>query len=204
MGTSGRAGFTTIVLERDGAVATVVLNRPEVLNAVSPTLDGYTRLGGEMGPKIRWKEWEDITITDWEDAGEFVVTKDFNDAICGALEDDSPWYREGSVFGVPIVHPGTLAQAALLLMVDQQYGMEEKPEHATLHAQQDSIIYRPLKVDEKLRVRSRVADKYARRNKKWVVYEAEFRSPEGEPVYYYQQVRMVRDESENGAGRARK
>lgn len=157
-----------------------------------------------MGLKIRWNDWEDITVTDWEDAGEFEVTKDFNDAICGALEDESPWYRQGSRFGRPIVHPGALAQAALVLMVDQQYGMEEKPEQATLHAQQDSIVYRPLCVGEKLRVRSRVVDKYEKRNKKWVVYEAEFLDASREPVYFYRQVRMIRDESENGAGRLRK
>jgi acyl dehydratase len=156
-----------------------------------------------MGLKIRWKEWEDITITDWEDAGEFEVTRDFNDGMCGALEDESPWYRDGSPFGHPVVNPGAMAQAALLLMVDQQYGMEEKPEQATLHAQQDSIFHRPLKVGEKLRVRSRVAEKYERRNKKWVVYEAEFLSPKGEPVYFYRQVRMIRDETPAGAGRAR-
>lgn len=157
-----------------------------------------------MGLKIRWNDWEDITVTDWEDAGEFEITKEFNDAICGALEDESPWYRQGSRFGRPIVHPGAIAQAALVLMVDQQYGMEEKPEQATLHAQQDSIIHRPFYVGEKLRVRSRVVDKYERRNKKWVVYEAEFLDASGKPVYFYRQVRMIRDESENGAGRLRK
>lgn len=157
-----------------------------------------------MGLKVRWKEWEDITITDWEDAGEFEVGRQFNEAICGALEDDSAWYRDGSPFGHPVVHPGALAQATLVRLLDEQYGMEEKPEQATLHAQQDSTIYRPLRVGEKLRVRSRVADKYERRNKKWVIYEAEFRSQAGEPVYFYRQVRMVRDETENGAGRARR
>jgi len=156
-----------------------------------------------MGLRVRWKDWEDVTITDWEDAGDFEVSREFNEAICAALKDDSPWYRAGSSPEGTLVHPGALAQAALVLMVDEQYGMEEKPDQATLHAQQDSIIYRPLRVGEKLRVRSRVADKYERRGKKWVVYEAHFATPQGEPVYFYRQVRMLRDDSERGVGRTR-
>jgi hypothetical protein len=63
-----------------------------------------------------------------------------------------------------------------------------------LHVQQDSTVCRALRVGEKVKVQSRLADKYERRNKKWMVFEVKFSTPGGEIVYFHRQVRMARDD----------
>jgi hypothetical protein len=48
-----------------------------------------------MGAKVCWQEREDAALPDWEDVREIAIGREFNDAIRGAVEDDSPWYRKG-------------------------------------------------------------------------------------------------------------
>ena len=173
-------------------------------NTMTASLGEDEREGEGMSGQVRWEDWEDVTVTDWEDVGEFAVSREFNDEILFALGDDSGRYRAGSAgTGVPLVHPGALAQSVLKLLIEGQYAMREKPDQATLHAGQDSTLYRPVLVGEKLRAETRLADKYDRRNKKWVVYEARLVGADGKPAYEYRQVRMLRDDTEGGAGRAR-
>ena len=147
-----------------------------------------------MDGGVRWRDWEDVTLTDWEDAGEMAIDREFNDAIREAIEDGSPWYRDGSTADRSIVGPAALAQRALLLIVDEQYRMADRAEQSALHAQQDSTVFRPLRAGETVKVQSRVAEKYERRNKKWLVFEVKFSTLDGEPVYFYRQLRMARDD----------
>ena len=147
-----------------------------------------------MDGGVRWRDWEDVTLTDWEDAGEMAIDREFNDAIREAIEDGSPWYRDGSTADRSIVAPAALAQRALLLIVDEQYRMADRAEQSALHAQQDSTVFRPLRAGETVKVHSRVAEKYERRNKKWLVFEVKFSTLDGEPVYFHRQLRMARDD----------
>jgi hypothetical protein len=85
-----------------------------------------------------------------------------------------PWHREGSSYRPVIAPPGMLGNLTLRL-IDSMYILQT----GTLHAKQELEFHHPVRLDGKLISRGRIADKYERRGRKWIVFEADFSDGEG-------------------------
>ncbi len=89
-------------------------------------------------------------------------------------ENQHPWHRDDSPFGAAIAPPGMLGNLTLRLF-DTKYFLKM----GTLHAKQELEFYNPVRLDRKLISRGTVTDKYIRRGREWIVFEAEFSDEEG-------------------------
>jgi acyl dehydratase len=91
------------------------------------------------------------------------------------FRDDHPYYRETSPFGEPIAPP--------LLFHSEVYAHPErwylKNLVGNLHAQQEWMLFSPLRPGTTVRTRSTVVERYRKRNRDYVVNETDYADAEG-------------------------
>ncbi len=103
-----------------------------------------------------------------DDAGsyEYVVTEELVRNFADGVEDHHPWHMENSPFGSPIAHS--------TLTVDNFSPLRKKLGRAAesgLHAKQQTELFHPLKIGTRVTVRGKVADKYEKPGRKYLVWE---------------------------------
>ncbi len=91
--------------------------------------------------------------------------------------NNNPWHRETSPYGPAIAPPAMLGNLTLRLM-DTKYYLPL----GTLHAKQELDFLNPVRLDRKLISRGKIADKYVRRGREWIIFDAEFSDDEGTQI----------------------
>lgn len=121
-----------------------------------------------------------------EDIGtvEFTITPEWVDRYAFAADDYNPWYMEDSPFGGRIASP----VAAVIQMNQMWVDFYIWPyPGGGLHAKQEFEFFKPLKVGEKVKISSKIADKYNKRGRDFFVMESVVTDKTGEMI-----VRMKR------------
>lgn len=108
---------------------------------------------------------------------EYEITPEVVARYIAGTGDDNPWYRDRSPLGPPIA-PALVVHSAVFHTFDWYlpniYG--------NLHARQEFEILAPVMVGEKLRSRSVIVDRYAKRDREYVVNETLLFNAEGRIV----------------------
>lgn len=120
----------------------------------------------------RTVEYEDIVVG--SDLGQYRLLVSPGWALLRFIEptdDYHPWYQQDSPFGGPILPPWGLTRQVLALVGVQQL-FRSLGGAPVIHARQELELKNPLRVSKKVVVRGRLANKYIRRGKEYVIFEA--------------------------------
>lgn len=91
------------------------------------------------------------------------------------IDDYTPWYFGDSPFGGRIGHPALLANDLLMLYLDKY----DPTTIMGLHTHEETWFLNPVFLGETVTMEARYVDKYVRRDKGYVVTEAEARGEDG-------------------------
>ena len=125
-------------------------------------------LGQELGP------WE--TVFTEEDVRTYAAT----------IGDDDPWYLRRSASGELRGHPAMAAPISIWLFQQERHRMLGEPAQPLVgvHAAAHHHYLGPVPVGRRLIARSRVTDKYIRRQRYYVVVETRTMDEEGRDVVH--------------------
>jgi acyl dehydratase len=129
--------------------------------------------------------YDAVQIGEELESTDLVVKPEDVDTFAYAVDDQHPWYFEGSPFGGPIAHP-TIAANQALLMRHNKYIVD-----AGLHAQMQFEFVRPIRVGMRIRTRGRVIDKYEKRGRHYMVTEFVTSEESGEVLVRGQFTQMI-------------
>jgi acyl dehydratase len=107
------------------------------------------------------------TLIPGEEVGrkEIVVTEELIKRHADAIGADRAWYLQDSPFG-GIIAPPTLFVSETLKVVDDHYGR-----FGSIHAKQVWEFKKPVKLGDRVKVVVKIADKYVKRERAYVVFE---------------------------------
>lgn len=131
--------------------------------------------------------WELVEVG--EELGPAVVHVDEHaiKAFAFCQDDYHPWYLEESPFGGRVAPPGLLANE-LLLVYYHQYRQEEC---LNIHTHERLDFHHPVRLGDTVTIRGRYIDKYVRRDKGYVVVEAEARGADGRLLVSHRGVEIL-------------
>lgn len=113
------------------------------------------QVGLEMGP------WEMV-----------ITEKDVRD-YATSIDDENPWYLERSISGQPVAHPAMTA--AFYVSLCQEAWSKVLGDAAeslvAIHAKAEHHYTNPIPIGKRLTFRGKVAEKYIRRDRYYVVVE---------------------------------
>jgi acyl dehydratase len=93
------------------------------------------------------------------------ITDDLVREYTSLIETDHPWYRETSPYGGRIAPP-TIFDNETLRMIDTVYAR-----FGSIHAKQSWDFRKAVRVGATIRVNVRLAEKFVKRDKGWMVLE---------------------------------
>lgn len=120
---------------------------------------------------------------------EFVIDGETQGRYLIAAEDDNPLYYRESPWGYPIVHPSTI-DVIPMGAVSSKY---EYP-FGWVHARQETEFINPVPVGKPLRALSKIADKYRRKERGYVVVESLIVDEDGREIMRVRNHGMIDDE----------
>lgn len=143
------------------------------------------------------ERFEDLELpTEWELYAEFRLTSEMNELYTFSLDDQNPWYVGSSPTGRPLVHPIALVQLGTRPVL-RQFPVRVPDGESSLHAKMDVEYLQPAEVGELYREQGRLAERYVRRGRRYLVTEGRFTTEDGGEVLRYRHTRMVgRDSTE--------
>lgn len=98
---------------------------------------------------------------------EIVYDEDMQGRFLAALQEENPWYTKASPWGGPITYHPLLDDAPMeSAMHRYQYPF------SFVHARQETEFINPLPLGKPARVSTRIADKYVKRDKGYIVIES--------------------------------
>jgi len=113
------------------------------------------QVGQELGP------WDTV-----------FTEKDGRD-YAASIDDENAWYLERSLSGQPVAHPAMTA--AFYFSLCQEAWLKVLGDAAqslvAIHAKAEHLYTNPVRIGKRLTVRGKVAEKYVRRDKYYVVVE---------------------------------
>lgn len=124
-----------------------------------------------------------------EDLGfaDYMVKDEIVQRYAEAIEDFHPWYLEDSPFGGKIAHP-TMAALYCMSVFLNRYNIPE----GGIHTKQRWKFLNPVPHRVTVRTRGKIAGKYARKGKKYVVIETRSEDKaSGQPVLEGQSTLML-------------
>jgi len=141
------------------------------------------------------QRYEDLELpTDWELYAEFRLTAEMNELYLFALDDNNPWYAGQSPFGASLAHPIALVQLGTRPVI-KQFPVKVPAGQSSLHAKMDCEFLHPAIVGEHYREQGRLAEKYVRRGRRYLVTEGRFLNGDDVEVLRYRHTRMVGEEA---------
>lgn len=120
---------------------------------------------------------------------EIELTDELQGRYLLAVDDDNPWYWKDSPFGGAIAHHSAFDGSPMAL-VDQKY---EYP-FGWVHAVQETEFYNPVRLTKKVRITGKIADKYVKRGKEYIVVEALVTDEDGVEIMRSRNHGMIGDE----------
>ena len=134
-------------------------------------------------------EYEELVVGEEIGTMEFMCPVDLNVRYLNALEDDNPWYWVDSPFGGPIVHHSAL-DGFTMRMAGEKYPWPP----GFVHSKQTTELLNPARVGKKLIVETRIADKFIKRGKGYVVVEETVKEEGGLEIMRVRMEGMIDDE----------
>jgi hypothetical protein len=135
--------------------------------------------------------FEQIEVpTEWEQHAEFRVTPEMNELYTFSLDDGNPLYEGDGA----LLHPIALVQLGTRPVL-RQFPCSVPAGESSLHAKMDVEFLRPAVVGALYREEGRLAEKYARRGRRYLITEGRFMDEDGNEVLRYRHTRMVGSES---------
>ncbi len=142
------------------------------------------------GPRTRFEDIEVGTVLgemDW------VVTEDMIDRQCDMDADYAIWYRLSSPWGGRIAPP-QISYRPPRWLLSRTYNIRG------LFTKWRMENLRPIRPNVQMHIVARVIDKYVRKEREFVVYEAEARDPDDQVVFRTQRTHVL-DVLDRTAGR---
>jgi acyl dehydratase len=133
--------------------------------------------------------------SEWEEYAVVTVTPEVNELYLYSLDDDNEWYRSTSPFGRPLAHPIALLQLGTRPLL-RQFPVSIPKGESSLHAKMDVEYLGPVFLDLPYSMEGRLAEKYARRGRRYLVTEGRFTGDDGVEVVRFRHTRMVGREPE--------
>jgi hypothetical protein len=141
------------------------------------------------------QRFEEIDLpTEWKLYAEVRITPEINELYAYSLDDDNPWYSGPSPFGGALAHPIALVQLGTRPVL-RQFPVTVPEGESSLHAKMDVEYLRPALVGVLYREEGRLAEKYVRRGRRYLVTEGRFVDEVGDEVLRYRHTRMVGKEA---------
>jgi acyl dehydratase len=103
----------------------------------------------------------------------YTVSDDTLNYYLLAVEDRNPWYRKESPFGGPIV-PYGVAESDVFKIIAWYLKMK-----SSLHTHQEFEYHHPIKVGDVLTTVAKVAEKYTRKDRDYLVIDTETMAQDG-------------------------
>lgn len=128
-------------------------------------------------------------------SGDRLIRPEDVEAYAFAVEDHDPWFFAPGPFGGPIVHPTLLANQALLMRHDHYFVP------AGLHARMIYEFAAVIPLGVRARTTGRMAEKYIRRDKPYMVTEYRTAAEDGATLVSGRFVQMIfKDDTAPSAG----
>jgi hypothetical protein len=128
----------------------------------------------------------------WESLGKLVVDDEWNSAISHSLSDDRSWMKYTDT---QYISPGILSQKTLQKVIEYLY-CPSRPGQTSLHTRHFTRMENPVFLGETLDVTARVPEKFVKRGRQYVIYEAWLHGADRVPRMYWRQTRMVAKDGE--------
>ena len=120
------------------------------------------------------KKTEDqIQVGDELGPYEYVVTPEMVQKMTGAIEEPNPWYLKSSPFGGPIAPP-TITGNDYIEVFATKYE-RGRP----IHTKAEHEFLNPIRIGKRLTVRGKIADKYERKGRDYIVIESVTKDEDG-------------------------
>jgi hypothetical protein len=140
---------------------------------------------------LEGERFEDIeTPTSWEVHAEVEITPEINELYSFSLDDDRPQYSLPTPYGAPLAHPIALVQLGTRPLL-RQFPVLVPEGESSLHAKMEVEYLRPALVGVRYREEGRLAEKYVRRGRRYLVTEGRFLDDQDLEVLRYRHTRMV-------------
>lgn len=125
------------------------------------------------GPRVTYEDLEvgaDLGTLEWSVTAESVAGLRAND------QDDHEWYVGDSPFGGPVVPP-MATYPPVRILFSRRYNLRG------LFYRFESHFHRPIRFGQVVTITGIVAEKYVKRDREYVTYEAEGRDPDGQLLF---------------------
>jgi acyl dehydratase len=130
--------------------------------------------------------YDEIDVGREFDPPPYTLTAEAVEKYIQAVEDDNPIYRDEKAAreaGLPgIVAPPTTA--AIYTRTSPILQKEGKMPPGSIHARQEYQFLAPVQPGDTLTTKARVAEKFIRKERKWMVIESTTYNQRGEPVVF--------------------
>ena len=120
---------------------------------------------------------------------EMVVDDEVQGKYLVALQDENPWYYKESPWGGPVTHHATIDGGPMIaarVKYDYPFGW--------VHAKQETEFINPLPLGKPIRITSKIAEKYEKRGKGYVVVESLIIDQDGVEIMRARNHGMIDDE----------
>lgn len=146
---------------------------------------------GLMAEEHGGRSFEEIQPpTPWTVYAEFRITPEINELYTFSLDDNNPWYVEPSPHGGPLAHPIALVQLGVRPVI-RRFPVIVPEGQSSLHAKMECEFLGPAFVGTLYREEGRLAEKYVRRGRRFLVAEGRFLDEADNEVLRYRHTRMV-------------
>ena len=120
---------------------------------------------------------------------EILYDEDMQGRFLAALQEENPWYHSASPWGGPITYHPLLDDAPMeSAMHSYQYPF------SFVHAKQETEFLHPLPLGKPARITTKIADKYRKRDKGYIVIESLIVDNDGVEIMRTRNHAMIDDE----------
>lgn len=130
-------------------------------------------------PEAREVTFEELPVGAALGPVDETLTPELVRRYAASLETANPWYRDRSPFGAAVV-PVSLLEHLALLLWSLHYNLVIPG--GRVHSRTETRLTRPALVGSRVRISGRVVDKYERRGKFYVVYDAQVVDQQGQEL----------------------
>jgi hypothetical protein len=125
-----------------------------------------------------------------------VFDEDMQGRFLAALKEENPWYYRESPWGGPITYHPLIDDAPMeATMYRYQYPF------GFVHAQQETEFINPLPLGKPARITTKVADKYVKRGKGYIVIESLVMDEDGVEIMLTRNHAVIDDERVSAAAK---
>ncbi|MDD5759695.1 MAG: hypothetical protein PHI06_11520 [Desulfobulbaceae bacterium] len=120
---------------------------------------------------------------------EYQYDEDMQGRYLIALEEENPWYWKESPWGDPIIHHCLLDDAPMASVM-----LKYKYPYGFVHGRQETEFINPMPLGKAVKIYTKVAEKYRKRDKGWLVIESLVVDQDGIEILRSRNHAMIDDE----------